>query len=139
MFCSRLKSEGASAMQRTVLVIDYHSDIAEMLALALSMEKYVVKIARKKDQEVQLLQADPAIGCILIDGRTPDMPYSQFLKEVRRIRPDIPVILLTDEKGQKEQVNEAGLRCITSDPYDITHLEEVLDQCGTWSVGAEHG
>lgn len=123
-------------MQRTVLIIDYHSDIAEMLALALSMDKYAVKIARKKDEESRILKEDASIGCILLDWRSPDMPYDQYLQEVRRIRPDIPVILLTDDKTVKEHATDKGLRCMVSAPYDIEHLEEVLDHCGSWAVAA---
>jgi len=123
-------------MSRTVLIIDYHSDIADVLALALSMEQYTVKVARRKDEETGYLRNDPTIGCILLDGRSSDLLGDQFIQEVRRLRPDIPVIVLTGDKSVKGQVQETGLRCLTCDPYDIKELESVLESCGSWNVSS---
>ena len=121
-------------MTKTVLIIDYHSDIAEMLAFTLALEKYAVKIARKKNAEVKILHEDPSIGCILLDWRSPSMPYDAFVAEVRKIRPDIGIILLTSSDEVKQHAQELGVRCFVTDPLDIEALHVALQECGAWAA-----
>ncbi len=120
-------------MNKTILIIDYHSDIAEMLAFTLSLEKYTVKVARQKDEEVKILQDDPTVGCVLLDWRSPAAPLDTFVAEVRRIRPDIPVILLSASLEVKQRALELGLKCHVTDPFDMDALHRELQEAGTWA------
>jgi CheY-like chemotaxis protein len=117
-------------MSKTILVIDYHSDIAEMLAFSLSLEKYTVKIARKKDEEVKILQETAELSCVLLDWREPALPLDSYVSEVRRIRPDIPVILLTDSPEVKQHAHELGIRCQVANPFDHEALLRELQDVG---------
>ena len=121
-------------MNKTILIIDYQSDIAEMLAFSLSLEKYTVKIARQKDEEVKILQGDPTVGCVLLDWRSPSSPLDKYVAEVRRIRPDIPVILLTSSAEVTKHVAELGLNCHVTDPFDNDALHRELRESGTWAA-----
>lgn len=115
-------------MKKTILIIDYHSDIAEMLGFTLSLEKYTVKIARKKDDEVKILQEDLSIGCVLIDWRSPTLPFDDYVAEVRKIRPDIPIILLTNSPGVMEHAQHLGIKCLITEPFDIDALHRALQE-----------
>jgi len=119
-------------MNKTILIIDYQSDIAEMLAFSLSLEKYTVKIARKKDEEVKILQEDPTIGCVVLDWRSPTSLLDIYVAEVRRIRPDIPVILLTDSAEVKLHAQKLGVRHV-ADPFDMDELHRELRESGAWA------
>lgn len=124
-------------MSKTILVIDYHSDIAEMLAFSLSLEKYTVKIARKKEEEVKILQETADLCCVLLDWRSPTLALDSYISEVRRIRPDIPVIVLTDSSEVKQHAHELGIRCQFANPYDHDALLRELQEVGVSAEKAD--
>jgi DNA-binding NtrC family response regulator len=130
---------GVARMSKSVLIIDYHSDIAEMLAYALSLEGYSVKIARKQSDEVKILQEDPAIGCLLLDARSWTMPYDGYIAALRQVRPDLPVILLSGTPEACDHARALGLKCCeVTDPFDLNAIHQALQESGTWAEVPQH-
>jgi DNA-binding NtrC family response regulator len=121
-------------MAKSILIIDYHSDIAEMLAFGLSLEGYVVKIARKQSEEVKILQEDKTIGCLLLDGRSWTMPFDGYIAALRKARPDVPVILLASTVEAREHAHALGIKCHVADPYDLESIHRAVQECGAWAA-----
>lgn len=110
-------------MARTVLVIEDDHAIRRGLLDALRADGYALFDAA--DGEAGL-KAALQVECdlILLDLALPKMPGLEILKEVRRVRPTLPVIILTAMGGEKDRV--AGLKLGADDyvvkPFSVSEL-----------------
>jgi len=74
------------------------------------LEKLGYKVVRKTDgpEALEIFRAQPeAFGLVITDQTMPKMTGIRLSEELRRIRPDIPIILCT---GFSESVDEGSAR-----------------------------
>jgi FixJ family two-component response regulator len=72
----------------------------------------------------------PMIDCLISDIDMPGLDGLELLKEVRIVRPELPIILITgypDRLGRLPQQREANLRCF-SKPFQGPELLEALSE-----------
>lgn len=70
-----------------------------------------------------------SVDVVLSDFLMPDMSGLDFLKEVKRLIPDVPRILLTgyaDKENAIKAINEVGLFQYLEKPWDNEHLKLVI-------------
>ena len=96
----------------TVLIVDDEADIREVLALSLSDAGYRLVTAADGQEALDICRQGE-IGIIVTDIRMPRMDGLQLLEAVKRLDPDIEVIVVT-AFGDAETAIRA-LRCDASD------------------------
>ena len=108
---------------RTVLVIEDDNAIRRGLCDALRADGCTVFEAAEGEAGLKsALQVD--CDLVLLDLALPKLPGLEILKEVRRVRPALPVIILTAMGGEKDRV--AGLKLGADDyvvkPFSVAEL-----------------
>lgn len=81
---------------KSVLVVDDNEPVRNLIETILANAGLDVVTAASGPEAIRLLDGhDDSIGCVLQDLSLPDMPGEQVAAELLRIRPDLPIIILT--------------------------------------------
>ena len=78
-----------------VLVVDDEKQIAQICSHFLKRAGFDVDLAFSAKEAIERISEDDRIGIAFLDIRLPDMSGVDLLREVRRIRPDLEVIMIT--------------------------------------------
>jgi CheY-like chemotaxis protein len=116
-----------SATPQRILVVDDEAPLLMTLVANLELEGFDVKEASSAEHALQLL-AEHDFDVVLSDIKMPGMNGVDLCREIRRARPDLPVILMTAftvEGLVREAVNEGALMVIPK-PFAIEHLVRLL-------------
>lgn len=86
----------------TVLVVDDEAVVRQMARAALERHGYQVELAENGPRAIEVFQSDPMrFSLIVLDLSMPGMSGAQALPELRRTRPEIPV-LITSGYGEAQ-------------------------------------
>jgi two-component system response regulator AtoC len=81
---------------RTILVGEDEMELRGYFEMALKCLGYPVKLAQDGDEVIASLEASPSdIGAILLDMMMPNRDGLDTLREIRRIDPELPVIIVS--------------------------------------------
>jgi DNA-binding NtrC family response regulator len=120
-----------------VLVVDDEALIRWSLAEELAERGYLVRLAGTAAGARAALDVaadDPLV--VILDCRLPDVGNLSLLREVRRRRPDAPVILMT-AFGTPEDATEAkalGVWRFVDKPFDVADLVRLVGEA--WAARA---
>lgn len=119
----------------TILIIDDEPNLRRSLALILQREGYVVTSAANAQEGLHLLTAG-AYNLIFLDIKLPDRSGISILPEIRRIYPDMPVLILTAHASLETAIEAVrqGAKDYLLKPIEPANL---IDR--TRAVLAEHG
>ena len=89
-----------------------------------------VKITTDGLQAVEFCKNNPNIDIVLMDLKLPKMTGLEAIKEIRKLRPDLPIIAQTAYAwvGQKEKVLNLGANEFLSKPVKRDDLLEVISK-----------
>jgi len=89
-----------------------------------------VKITTDGLQAVEFCKNNPNIDVVLMDLKLPKMTGLDAIKEIRKLRPDLPIIAQTAYAwvGQKEKVLNLGANEFLSKPVKRDDLLEVISK-----------
>jgi len=89
-----------------------------------------VKITTDGIQAVEFCKNNPNIDVVLMDLKLPKMTGLDAIKEIRKLRPDLPIIAQTAYAwvGQKEKVLNLGANEFLSKPVKRDDLLEVISK-----------
>ena len=79
---------------RTLLIVDDDAAMRQMLASLFSEQGYAVREAASADAAVDLAK-ERDLDVVLSDIRMPGMSGIAMVGELRRVRPETPVVLMT--------------------------------------------
>jgi len=118
-----------------VLLADDEEGFRRSLAERLELRGFVVVQAASGEEAVRLARADRELDVVLLDFVMPGMDGGAALAELRRYRPEVPVVMLTAH-GSVERAAETGrlgaFRFLAK-PVPLAELETVL-----WEADREH-
>ena len=112
--------------KNSVLIIDDELGPRESLRILLK-DSYNVFLATNGDQGILMLKTR-AIDTIILDLRMPGKSGLETLEEIRKINPDVPVIVLTGF-GTLEAAQKAvhlNIFEFISKPFDINEMKECI-------------
>ena len=121
-------------MSFSILVVDDEPDVADMFRQRFRREAqqgiYVLQFAASGEEALDKL-ADgvrPELIVILSDINMPGMDGLSLLREIKRRRPDLPVMMVTayGDDERRRQAEEAGALQFLSKPVDFDLLKEEL-------------
>lgn len=111
---------------RCVLVADDEANIRELLSKTLALAAYRVVTAPDGQAALDRIRVSPAdFDLVIADLRMPGMDGLTLIREVRRIRADLPVIIITGfstESSAIEAIN-LGVSGYLTKPF---HIPQVL-------------
>ncbi len=112
-----------------ILLVD---DDRSVLLLAREMLRslgYSVRAVESSTEALELIGGDPGLCDILVTDQTmPGMLGTQLAERARRIRPDLPVLLMTGFSGQVDPAAAAaaGVTTVLLKPYNLRQLAEAV-------------
>ncbi len=113
----------------TILVVDDEDAVRQVATRALERAGFTVLTASNGREAVEVFRAHAdAITAVLLDRTMPAMDGEEAFDEIRRIRPDAPVVLSSgySEKEASERFAGRGLAGFLQKPYRARSLVEKL-------------
>ena len=117
--------------QERLLVVEDDETLADLAQLQLTELGYAVRVCTSSGEALALFQADPqAFDLVLTDQTMPHMTGDVLAQELRRLRPELPIILLT---GYNPLIDAAKARALGIDafllkPIEIHELAQAIRQ-----------
>jgi len=114
-----------------VLYIDDDTVIAEMGRDMLENLGYEVEISVSSEKALQMFRADPEdFDLVITDQSMPVLTGTQLARELKRIRADIPIILVTGFSASilNQELIESGIDHCIAKPVVIDELGEIVLQ-----------
>lgn len=81
--------------KKKILIIDDEAHIVDIIETYLKVHGMLIKKAYEGRKALSILKKDKSIDLIILDEKMPGMGGSVFLKELKRIKVDVPIIILT--------------------------------------------
>jgi len=135
---SKSEGEDAPTGDEAILVIDDELSISLLYAAMLTALGYRVTTRTSPIEAIDLFKSDPGrFDLVITDMTMPQMTGDLLALEMRKIKPDIPVILCTgySKKISEEIVRATGINALLMKP--VMQLEmagtvrKVLDEAGS--------
>jgi DNA-binding NtrC family response regulator len=119
----------ANARAPRLLFVDDEAYLAHLGEAMLGRLGYEVSAYSEPEQALEAFLADPhAFAGLITDLNMPGMRGTDLAERMRRIRPDLPVILATGYSGPLELDRAAlcGFPHVLEKPYNIEKLTEIV-------------
>ena len=114
-------------MGKTILVVDDEQGYRDLLCMELSDQGYTVLTAGGGPEALEILKREKT-DLIITDMKMPKMDGLDVVIASRRLRPGIPIILMTgyavEERVQEALTRKASV-CLRK-PFQLTELETAL-------------
>ena len=114
---------------KKILIVDDEPLNLELLERELLAHEYTVESARNGEEALEKVDSFVP-DLVLLDYMMPDMSGLEVLKELRRRKYDLPVVMIT-AYGTIERVVEAmkeGAYDLVTKPFDPDHLRIVIEK-----------
>ncbi|UCG51001.1 MAG: response regulator [Candidatus Latescibacterota bacterium] len=113
----------------TVVIVDDEEMVLTSLESFLDLETdYVVKSFKNPMEALKYIEGN-SVDLVVSDYLMPEMDGISFLGEVRKLKPDVPRIILTgyaDKENAIKAINEVGLFQYIEKPWDNDDLLIIL-------------
>ncbi|MDA8097706.1 MAG: response regulator [Clostridia bacterium] len=110
-----------------LLVVDDQPAIRHLLLEALASDGFEVELAANGREAVaKVQQRQPAL--VLLDLKMPGMSGLETLRELNKVAPGLPVILITayGELSDPGEAERMGVRCLILKPFDLDEVRVVV-------------
>jgi len=106
-----------------LLIVEDDRKLADFIARGLRAENYAVDVAADGLQGEQCVMSY-AYDLLILDLMLPKLSGTQLLREARRLRPNVPALILSarDSIGDKVSHFEAGADDYLTKPFDFAEL-----------------
>lgn len=113
------------AKKSSIMVVDDEPDILLVLGEFLSAEGFKVLTAKSGQQALEKLK-EHTVNLVLLDMAMPNMNGIETLREIKKIAPGLPVIMITayrDAEKAVEAFRLGAFDCIFK-PFDLKYLRQ---------------
>ena len=122
-----LKSDRAS---QTVLVVDDSPEMRRYLQVLLELDSYRVVTAASGPEALQKVREGCAPSAVLLDVQMPEMDGLRTLRELRKLRPGIRVIMCSgvQDPAKMQQATALGAEAYLTKPFTKDQLLQAVEQ-----------
>lgn len=115
--------------KQELLIVDDQLGIRLLLNEVFKKEGYSSYEAANGMEALQLLEQRDTIALILLDMKMPDMDGMTILRKVKKMKPDIPVLMMTAycELDLINQAMELGVVRYFTKPFDIFDVRDEVN------------
>jgi two-component system response regulator HydG len=110
-----------------ILIVDDDPGLRTSLAANLELECYQVVEASDAASAIALVRED-AFDLVITDVRMPGMNGVDFFRQIRKMRPDLPVVLMTAfaiERLLADALGE-GVYAVLAKPFAVDHVLDLI-------------
>ena len=113
-----------------VLVIDDTPEIVDILFRFLSMKGFEVKKTHNGWDGIEMIKKDRSIDLVLLDEKMTGIDGVGVLKELKKLKEKVPVIVLTSSFGisQPDRFSEVRYKDLKTLMYKPVRLVELLKE-----------
>jgi len=134
-FSPEKESKDFKGGTESILVVDDEEPLARMIGKTLTRLGYRVTVKSKSTEALEIVaQAPDSFDLVVSDQTMPGMTGDQLAQEIRKIRPNMPIILcsgfseiLTPEREQEVKVNKLVRKPFVGDELEI-EIRQILDE-----------
>jgi len=111
-----------------ILLVEDEVAVAEVIAEALTQSNYDVRVAPTANDGLAMAEMDRP-DAIILDINLPGSSGTATLDRLHRIRPDVPIIMLTasvDEQLARETLRRGAFDYVTK-PVNLDHLIRIVE------------
>ncbi|WP_375742621.1 response regulator [Corallococcus interemptor] len=116
---------------KTLLFLEDDCDLQALVCTFLRDRGYQVTPARTADEAREVLRSRP-MDAAIVDGLLPGMTGADFIRELRKTRPDLPVLFASafwkDLKSHELLTRQLGVARVVHKPYRPEELAVWLEQ-----------
>jgi DNA-binding NtrC family response regulator len=126
-------SRSGTSQQNCILAIDDEEGLLVLLKAALECQGYAVHTASSPHEAIKLYEERwREIGMVLLDLLLPQMSGELVFEELKRLNPDVRVVLLTGcQESRADNLLKKGLRGYLQKPFGLQDLaQRVRDTIG---------
>jgi CheY-like chemotaxis protein len=123
----------SNLMSFSILIVDDEPDIADLFRQRFRREvrqgQYVLHFAGSGEEALRrLAEIHPELIVILSDINMPGMEGLELLGEIRRVRPDLAVLMVTayGDDDRKRRADQLGAAAFLAKPVDFEQLKQHL-------------
>ena len=112
-----------------ILFVDDEIPLCELATEILHKLGYEVTTCEKPKHALQLLQSHPnRYQLIMSDYSMPEMSGEDFIKQVRRLHPALPIVMVTgfSDMANSETCKSWGCDAIVAKPYKIAEIKAAI-------------
>ncbi len=114
-------------MKKDILLADDEASVRKLVARVLESADYrVVAAADGREALARFRAHRPAL--VLLDLKMPDQDGWQTFEEMRRIDPQVPVVVITAWPNQAEHAARRGMDALLEKPLDMRLLLETIQE-----------
>ena len=106
-----------------VLLVEDDPMVRRSIDMLLQHLGHTVDTAENASEALKKL-ASSSFGLVLADFYMPGMKGDELAREIKRLQPSLPVVLITGSAGNRSPAEFAG---ILRKPFSIRELRELLD------------
>jgi len=116
--------------KKRILVVEDDADIIKIYQELLS-DRFTVIIKSTGMHAIQYLKDTPDIDLALVDVKLPDISGIEVLKEIKKVKPCVPAIIMTAYGNERVAVNafRCGARDYVKKPFSKDELLKRIDFC----------
>ena len=123
---------------RRILFVDDNDMVTTTLYELLSMQGYDVVPNTESENALQLFQRDPQrFDLVITDYDMPRMRGDDLVRALRRLRPDMPIIMCSGSHEGRDAAQDQtlGIDAFCPKPLGLHDLAETIEQ--VWSPDVE--
>jgi two-component system, NtrC family, response regulator HydG len=116
------------AEANAVLVVDDERDLVDTVCANLEVEGYAALTAHNGADAIRVIGERESVRLVLLDIRMPGMNGVEALAHIRKIRPELPVILMTAYalRDLEDQALEIGAYTVIQKPFDMNVVLQLI-------------
>ena len=116
-------------MKRIILIIDDEEILTKTFTKLLERYDYEVYSAKKGQDALCMVEAEN-FDLVICDMRMPGMSGVETIREIRKLKPEMPVVFVTGFADDKMEVEAQELKPIAylHKPFDVTNFLDIIKE-----------
>jgi len=113
--------------KKIILAVDDQFEILDHIKERIEEEGYVCLTALTSAEALEIVKSNP-LTAVILDLAMPDKRGTETLAEIKAVKPDLPVVMVTgvhDESEARKAIELGALDYITK-PIDFKYLFNIL-------------